>query len=214
MVCVNHTRIFFFFLGFLFFLFFPYHILLFSFRVLFFFFLVLFLLSVLLFFVFVFVISLRVLCCVAMLRALSFFEISVCVLLGGYLVLQPSLPFALAQRLRFGVLQLCLALVGLWLLWIARAHPLVVALSVLSAYQLHNSIAALMQGVPMLSSQSPMEQAKYEQLSEYNQFPYTLEQEVVQRMAPIVRSGTPLTQPSYKPILDHDHNAALVQTQY
>jgi hypothetical protein len=42
----------------------------------------------------------------------------------------------------------------------------------------------------------------------YNQFPYTLEQEVVKKMAPIVQSGSVLTKPSFKPYLDNDHDAS------
>ena len=42
----------------------------------------------------------------------------------------------------------------------------------------------------------------------YNQFPYTLEQEVVKKMAPIVQSGSVLTKASYKPFLESDHDAS------
>ncbi len=42
----------------------------------------------------------------------------------------------------------------------------------------------------------------------YNQFPYTLEQEVVKKMAPIVQSGSVLTKPSFKPMLENDHDAS------
>lgn len=44
----------------------------------------------------------------------------------------------------------------------------------------------------------------------YNQFPYTLEQEVVKKMAPIVQSGNVLTQASFKPYLENDHDASPV----
>ena len=44
----------------------------------------------------------------------------------------------------------------------------------------------------------------------YNQFPYTLEQEVVKKMAPIVQSGSVLTQASFKPYLENDHDASPV----
>jgi len=51
------------------------------------------------------------------------------------------------------------------------------------------------------------EDEKSSQFSAFNQFPYTLEQEVVKKMAPIVQSGTTLTKASYKPILDNNYNA-------
>jgi hypothetical protein len=46
------------------------------------------------------------------------------------------------------------------------------------------------------------------QFSAFNQFPYTLEQEVVKKMAPIVRSGSTLSKPSYKPLLDNLYDAS------
>jgi hypothetical protein len=46
--------------------------------------------------------------------------------------------------------------------------------------------------------------------TKYNQFPYTLEQEVVKKMAPIVQSGSVLTQANFKPYLENDHDASPV----
>lgn len=46
--------------------------------------------------------------------------------------------------------------------------------------------------------------------TKFNQFPYTLEQEVVKKMAPIVQSGSVLTKPSFKPFLESDHDASPV----
>jgi len=46
------------------------------------------------------------------------------------------------------------------------------------------------------------------QFTAFNQFPYTLEQEVVAKMAPIVRSGSSLTSASYKPLLDKLYDAS------
>ena len=46
------------------------------------------------------------------------------------------------------------------------------------------------------------------QFTAFNQFPYTLEQEVVAKMAPIVRSGSSLSSASYKPLLDNLHDAS------
>jgi len=48
------------------------------------------------------------------------------------------------------------------------------------------------------------------QFTAYNQFPYTLEQEVVAKMAPIMKSGSSLTQASYKPLLENLHDAAKI----
>jgi hypothetical protein len=45
------------------------------------------------------------------------------------------------------------------------------------------------------------------QFTAFNQFPYTLEQEVVAKMAPIVRSGSSLNTASYKPLIDNNYDA-------
>ena len=54
----------------------------------------------------------------------------------------------------------------------------------------------------------PTETKKECELTLYNQFPYTLEQEVVKRMAPINMSDDSNTAPSFSPILDNLHEAA------
>jgi hypothetical protein len=54
----------------------------------------------------------------------------------------------------------------------------------------------------------PTEEKKASQLTAYNQFPYTLEQEVVKKMAPIVQPVSSLTKPSYKPLLDNLYDAS------
>jgi hypothetical protein len=61
---------------------------------------------------------------------------------------------------------------------------------------------------------SPNEKKKYEYLNEYNQFPYTLEQEVISKMAPIQRSGSFIKKYAanftsfFKPLLELSHDAA------
>jgi hypothetical protein len=63
-------------------------------------------------------------------------------------------------------------------------------------------------GLGALQKYAPSEVKKMSQFTAFNQFPYTLEQEVVKKMAPIVRSGTSLTPPSYKPLLDNLYDAS------
>jgi len=60
----------------------------------------------------------------------------------------------------------------------------------------------------------PTEQKKATQLSYYNQFPYTLEQEMVKKMAP-AKAGPELmgSAPSYTPILDNLYDAAPLNYQ-
>jgi len=53
----------------------------------------------------------------------------------------------------------------------------------------------------------PSEQNKMQELTAYNQFPYTLEQEVVKEMT-VQRSAGILSQATYKPYLEDNYDAA------
>jgi len=63
-------------------------------------------------------------------------------------------------------------------------------------------------GLDALQKYAPSEVKKMSQFTAYNQFPYTLEQEIVKKMAPIVRTGTSVTPPSYKPLLENLYDAS------
>jgi hypothetical protein len=56
----------------------------------------------------------------------------------------------------------------------------------------------------------PSEYKKSGQFSAYNQFPYTLEEEMVKKMTPMVHPGTSIHKASYKPLLENLHNASSV----
>lgn len=53
----------------------------------------------------------------------------------------------------------------------------------------------------------PSEKAKEGAFEKYNEHPVTLEQEMVEKMAPLV-DGEPSSELDYKPVLDKDHDAA------
>jgi hypothetical protein len=57
---------------------------------------------------------------------------------------------------------------------------------------------------------APSEENKASQLTKFNQFPYTLEQEMVKKMAPITKHGSTLKKAAYKPILDNIYDASPV----
>ena len=63
-------------------------------------------------------------------------------------------------------------------------------------------------GIDALKQYAPSEKKKSSQFSAFNQFPYTLEQEVVKKMAPILQSGSSLSNASYKPLLENLYNAS------
>lgn len=62
----------------------------------------------------------------------------------------------------------------------------------------------------LIQSYIPSEENKMSQFTAFNQFPYTLEQEVVKKMAPIVQSGSVLKKPSYHPMLENLYGASMI----
>jgi hypothetical protein len=88
-----------------------------------------------------------------------------------------------------------------------NANPILAVLSLFVAFDLirRSSVAT---GIDALKRYLPCEEKKSSQFTAFNQFPYTLEQEVVKKMAPIVQSGSSLSPPSYKPLLVNLHDAS------
>jgi len=87
------------------------------------------------------------------------------------------------------------------------SNPILAVLALLVAFDLMRR-SSLATGNDALLQYAPSEEKKSSQFSAFNQFPYTLEQEVVKKMAPIVQSGSSLTPASYKPLLDDTHDAS------
>jgi hypothetical protein len=90
-----------------------------------------------------------------------------------------------------------------------HANPLLAVLALFAAFDLmrRSSVAT---GIDALQKFAPSEEKRTSQFTAYNQFPYTLEQEVVAKMAPMVSAGSSLTQASYKPLLDNLYDASPV----
>lgn len=94
-----------------------------------------------------------------------------------------------------------LILIGILILLFIYANPILAILSLYTAFHLlsksgmNTEIRAMQQFIPN-------ENVKMGEFSAWNQFPYTLEQEIVKKMAPIVRSGSSLVKATYKPLLE------------
>ena len=88
-----------------------------------------------------------------------------------------------------------------------KANPILAVLALFVGFDLIRR-SSYVTGIDALKKYMPTEEKKASQFTAYNQFPYTLEQEVVKKMAPIVQSGSSLTKPSYKPILENLYDAA------
>ena len=88
-----------------------------------------------------------------------------------------------------------------------HSNPILAVLSLFVAFDLirRSSVAT---GIDALKKYLPTENKKSSQFSAFNQFPYTLEQEVVKKMAPIIQGGSTLTKPSYMPLLENLYDAS------
>ena len=88
-----------------------------------------------------------------------------------------------------------------------HSNPILAVLALLVGFDLIRR-SSMATGIDALQRFAPSEEKKSSQFTAFNQFPYTLEQEVVAKMAPIMKSGSSLSQASYKPLLDNLYDAS------
>lgn len=97
-------------------------------------------------------------------------------------------------------------LIAIFIVLFGYTHPVVGFLGLIVAYELirRSSIAT---GSNALQKYVPSEKDKKNHLDAMNQFPYTLEQEIVNKMAP-AKITTPESQGNFSPTLDDLYDAA------
>ena len=88
-----------------------------------------------------------------------------------------------------------------------HANPILAVLALFVGFDLIRR-SSMTTGIDALQRFAPSEEKKASQFTAFNQFPYTLEQEVVAKMAPVMKSGSSLSQASYKPLLDNLYDAS------
>ena len=124
-------------------------------------------------------------------------ELMLVILMIIYLVLGLRTPDMIANMVDsiIGKVVIIVAVIFLFI----HANPILAVVAALVAFDLMRRSSATT-GLGALQAYAPSEEKKMSQFTAFNQFPYTLEQEVVAKMAPIVRSGSSLTPASYKPV--------------
>jgi len=132
-------------------------------------------------------------------------EFILIILMIIYLVIGIKTPDLIATLIDNIIGKVVIILVIIYLF--IHSNPILAVVAALVAFDLMRR-STESTGLGALQSYAPSEQKKMSQFSAYNQFPYTLEQEVVAKMAPIVRSGSSLTSASYKPVLDNLYDAS------
>jgi hypothetical protein len=99
-------------------------------------------------------------------------------------------------------------IIGLFALMAVNLNPLVTLVGIFAIYLLFKRSSMATGSLAMVKF-LPTENAKSQYLSAFNQFPVTLEEEVVQKMAPL-QSGPSMGPKTFSPVLDDLHEAANV----
>ena len=134
-------------------------------------------------------------------------ELVLVILFIIYLILGLKTPEPIANIVDTLVGKIVIILIVIYLFM--HANPILAVLALFVAFDLIRR-SSMATGLDALQKYAPSEEKKMSQFTAYNQFPYTLEQEVVAKMAPIMKSGSSLTQASYKPLLDNLYDASPV----
>jgi hypothetical protein len=131
------------------------------------------------------------------------------ILLIVYLILGFKTPEPIANMVDSLVGKIVIFIIVIYLFM--HSNPILAVLSLLVAFDLIRRSSAAT-GLDALQKYAPSEQKKTSQFTAFNQFPYTLEQEVVAKMAPIMKSGSSISQASYKPLLDNTYDASPINS--
>ena len=123
-----------------------------------------------------------------------------------YLVMGFHMPDQLASIIDTTVGKILIAFSALSLF--AYTNPLLGVLGVLVAYKLIIT-ATHSTGLGMLDIYAPTEDKKWAGFPQISKYPYTLEQEMVKKMAPIVQPDS-AGKATYKPSLENLHDAVSV----
>tara|TARA_A100001015_G_scaffold194430_1_gene216720 strand:- start:1281 stop:1718 length:438 start_codon:yes stop_codon:yes gene_type:complete len=126
------------------------------------------------------------------------------VLLTIFITLEVQVPLVVAELMDNVLGKIAIIVASLSLL---KVHPLVGVLGLVAGYVLIERISTSTGSGPM-ELYTPSETKKFKQMTALNQFPYTVEEEVIQNMLPM--TPPPLIPPEYKPTQESLHSASKV----
>lgn len=138
-------------------------------------------------------------------------QLILCVLFVIYLIMGYKTPEPLAELVDNQIGKVIIFI--LVILLFIHANPILAVLGLFVAFVLISN-SSVVTGTDAIKKFLPSEDKKGCEMSAYNftpynQFPYTLEQEVIKKMAPINQGGS-VTNASYKPMLENYHDASNV----
>jgi hypothetical protein len=132
-------------------------------------------------------------------------ELTLAILFIIYLIMGYKTPEPVANMVDSIVGKIVIILIVIYMFM--YNNPILAILALFVAFDLMRR-SSVSTGIDALKRYAPTEEKKMSQFSAFNQFPYTLEQEVVKKMAPIVQSGSSMSKASYKPLLDNLYDAS------
>ena len=97
-------------------------------------------------------------------------------------------------------------IIALFAILAINLNPIVIVVGIFAIYLLFKR-SSISTGSLAMTKFRPTENVKSQYLSAFNQFPVTLEEEVVQQMAPL-QPGPAMAPKSFLPIMDNLHNAS------
>jgi hypothetical protein len=125
-----------------------------------------------------------------------------------YIIFQVQTPHSLALLIDnfYGTIVIIFLALSLF----AAVNPIIAVLGLVAAVELLRR-SKMSTGTGELTKQLPAENQRTFDMMAENQFPMTLEEEMVAKRAPLV-DGTVSGSASYKPVLEDDNNATLLNT--
>ena len=134
-------------------------------------------------------------------------QLALVILFIIYFIMGLKTPSSVATMIDSTVGKVVVALFALLLF--AYSNPILGVLGIFVAYQLVRN-ASIKTGMASLEQYYPTEEKKWSPFTPAHQFPYTLEQEMVKRMAP-QKFNTNYVKPTYKPMLEDIYDAEYVK---
>ena len=131
-------------------------------------------------------------------------ELLLSALFALYLVMGYQVPNGIDSMIDSTIGKIVVIVIALMLF--AYSNPILGILALLVAYQLIKG-ASIRTGMAGLEAYYPTEAKKWSPFTSTNQFPYTLEQEMVKKMT-TQKFNTEFVKPPFKPSLDDTHDAS------
>jgi hypothetical protein len=131
-------------------------------------------------------------------------ELLLTIVLIIYLLMNVRTPQTLAGLVDSPMGNIAVAIIALFMF--TQSKPVVGILTLVAAYELVRR-SNVSTGNDAIRNYMPSEKSKVMDFSRYNDFPVTLEEQVVAKMAPLVKHDAPANS-NYKPVLDSLHDAS------